>query len=197
MKNSRHAELVSASYMEFGKIIKTFKSKKGNDVVFRYVKKEDLDAMLAYINELICEDTFIERCGEQITREEEQEVLDTLLDQMKKGEKINVVVEVGGKYVGSGEVRKGKHRHAHMAELGISLAKEFREEGIGTELLVTLIDEAKKMKLRLLTLNCFENNPRALHVYEKLGFKCAGVIPGAVSFKGEFVGEVKMYLPIK
>ncbi len=49
--------------MKFGNIIKTFKSKKGNDVVFRSLKHDDLDGMLAYANALIAEDTFIELSG--------------------------------------------------------------------------------------------------------------------------------------
>lgn len=182
--------------MEFGKVLKTITTKSGKTAIFRYVKKEDIDDMLAYINALIDEDTFIERSGKHMTRNQEEEFMNKLLVEMPLDQFVHVVVYVDGRFVGSGDVRRGKLRHAHTAELGISILREFRSEGIGTELLKTLIDEGKRMGLRLLTLNCFENNDLAIHVYEKLGFKKAGVYPGAILFKDEYIGEVHMYLPL-
>ncbi|MEK7119576.1 MAG: GNAT family N-acetyltransferase, partial [Patescibacteria group bacterium] len=72
----------------------------------------------------------------------------------------------------------------------------YRQEGIGYQLLSTLIEEGKKAGLKLLILHCFENNDRALHLYEKLGFKRAGLVPGVYAYKGTFVGEVTLYLPL-
>ena len=179
--------------MEPGSRIKTFNSKKGNEVIFRYPKAEDLEDCLAFANNLIAEDTFVELSGNPKTRQEEKKWLDELLEQVKKGEKIHLVAVVNGKYAGSGEVRIGKFRHSHVGELGISLRKEYRNEGIGTELMNVLIDEARRMGLTLVTLGCFENNSAACHLYEKMGFARAGVIPNAIKWKGGFVGEVKFY----
>ncbi len=181
--------------MEFGKVIKTFTSKKGNTVVFRYLREDDLDAMLAYANALIAEDTFIGLYGEPLSREEEKKHLDETIEGMKKGDKIVVVAEINGVYAGSGDLRRETiRRKKHGANIGISLLKEYREEGIGTLLLKVLIDEARTMGLRLLTLTCFENNDRALHVYEKLGFKQVGLVPEACFYKDKYIGEVVMYL---
>lgn len=171
-------------------------SRKGNSVAFRYVKPSDLDAMLTYANELIVEDTFVELSGTPLTREAEAEVLKKILEQMEKAEKVHIVVEVNGAYAGNAEVRRGKRRKYHVGELGISLAKQYRDEGIGTELFKTLIAEARQLGLRLLTLNCFEGNDRALHVYKKLGFVRAGIIPNAIKYKEGYVGELIMYLPL-
>lgn len=35
----------------------------------------------------------------------------------------------------------------------------------------TLIEQGRAMGLKVLTLSAFENNKRAIHVYEKVGFK--------------------------
>ncbi len=182
--------------MEFGKIVKSFKSKKGNEVVFRYPKADDLEDCLAFANKIIAEDTYVDLSGKKKTPEDQKKWLDTLLDQVKKGEKIHLVVIVNGKYAGNGEVRIGKLRRSHTGDIGIALAKEYRNEGIGTALLNALIDEAKASKLRLLRLNCFENNEGACHLYEKTGFQRAGVIPNAIKWKDGYVGEVKFYLPL-
>lgn len=182
--------------MEFGKVIKTFKSKKGNEVSFCYPTLANLAEVLTFANALIAEDTFIELSGKPITLKEQEKWLKELLDQVKKKERIHIVVKVKGRYAGNGEVRIGKYRHGHVGNIGIALASPYREEGIGTELLKKLFDEARRAGLRLLTISCYENNPRALHIYEKLGFVRAGTIPGAIKYKNGYVGEVIMYLPL-
>lgn len=182
--------------MEFGALIKTFESKKGNTVTFRYLKSDDLDGMLTYINELIREDTFIEMSGQELTREEEEKFMQETLSKMKKDEVRMVIVEVNGVYAGSGGVEKQTYRKQHVGVVGISLAKAVREEGIGTQLLQTLIEEAKSLGLKLLELNVFENNPRAIRTYKRAGFRTGGIIPNAILYKGNYVGEIKMYLPL-
>lgn len=182
--------------MKFGEVIKIFKSDKGNSVVFRYPKKDDLHATLAYVNELIKEDTFIELSGKPLTYEYEKKWIDDLLKKMPKRELWQVIAEVNGVYAGNAGLTRGKYRRAHTAGVGISLAAAYRNEGIGTALFACIIDEARKLGLRLLELSCFENNPRALRLYEKFGFKKIGTIPGEIAWKGGFVGSVKLYLPL-
>lgn len=175
-----------------------FVSKKGNTVTFRYLHEDDLDGMLSYINTLIAEDTFIGLYGEPLTREEEKKHLDETIENINKGDKTVIVVEINNRYVGSGDLRRETiRRKKHGGSIGISLLKEYREEGIGAELLTMLIEEGKKLGLRLLYLTCLENNERALHLYEKLGFKRCGYLPNACFWKGGYVGEVTLYLPIE
>lgn len=182
--------------MKLGSEVKTFVSKKRRKVVFRFPVREDFEQVWGYACELAAEDTTVELSGDPPSREEELKWFDQALKDIADGNKIYLAVLVDGVYAGSGEVRRGKLRHRHVGEIGLSLGSQFRGEGIGTELLSALIAEARHMGLRLLTINCFETNSSALHVYEKLGFKTAGIIPGAIAFKGRFVGEVKLYLPL-
>lgn len=178
------------------KIIKSFISKKGNQVVFRYPRKSDVGDMLKFANGLIEEDTFVLLCGKKLTLKEEEKFLRETLAKMRKREAVMIVAEVNGKYAGNARVTKGILRQSHLGETGIALVKEYREEGIGYELFQTLIAESKKLGLRLLTLGCFECNDRALHLYEKLGFKRAGIIPGALQYQGSYCGEIQFYLPL-
>jgi RimJ/RimL family protein N-acetyltransferase len=179
--------------MNQDKIVKTFTSKKHNQVVFRYPTPDDLEDMLCCINELIREDTFIEMSGQELTHEEEQKFLSELLADIAADKRRFVVVEVNGQYGGSGEIRRLTYRKKHVGNLGIALLPAVRQEGIGTELLLTLLDEARTLGLMLVELNCFENNTRALRAYQKVGFKHAGMLPHAILYKGEYVGEVKMF----
>ncbi len=182
--------------MKFGKIIKKFKSRKGNEVVFRAPVPEDFQSMWQFACNLAAEDTFVELAGKPPTRQEERKWFDEVLRKVTKKEAIHMVIEVNNRFAGNAEIRIGKMRHKYTGNIGLSLAPGYRDEGIGTEILKTLMAEAKKFGLRLLTIHCFENNPRALHVYEKLGFKRVGTIPGAIAYRGKYVGEVVLYLPL-
>ncbi len=167
-------------------------------MIVRYPRQEDLDDMLAYINELSREDTFLSVLGKKFSREEEKEFLTDTLKNIQKGRTRHFAVFVHGAYAGNCEiVRYIETRQQHVGTVGISLASSYRDEGIGSELFKLLIQQAKDMGLRLLVLTCFENNPRALHVYEKLGFKKTGVIPGKIAYKDTLVGEVQMYLTLE
>lgn len=181
--------------MNFGKIIKTFTSKKGNVVVFRYPSKEDFADMYSFACDIGAEDTTV-TLDQAPSEEEEHTFFDTMIRNIEKNEAVYVMAYVSGVFAGNGRVNRGKYRHTHVGSIGISLRSQYRDEGIGTELMRSLIVEAKKMSLRLLTLSCFEINARALHMYEKLGFKRVGVTPGAIAFKGDYIGEVHFYLPL-
>ena len=182
--------------MKFGEVIKTFQSKKGNTVVFRYPKKSDLDQMLAFANELIAEDTYILLSGKPLTKEEEQKFLNDLLKSIRKRETVSLYAFSDGKMIGSTSVRREEYRNSHMGVPGIAVLQQFRNEGIGFVLFKEMIEESKKMGLRLLVLHCFEGNDRALRMYEQFGFRRIGVIPEAALFKGTYIGEVIMYLPL-
>ena len=57
-----------------------------------------------------------------------------------------------------------------------------------------LIQEAKdSLGLKLLTLTVFANNPRARNLYNKVGFKEAGIIPNSIYYKGEYIDQIMMH----
>ncbi len=179
--------------MKLGKTIKKFKSKKGNQVVIRTLQIEDLDNLLKFANGLVDEDTFVMLSGSKLNRAEEQKYLKDSIEKIKQNKKIHLVALVNGVFAGSAEVRRQERRKSHVGEIGIALIPEYRGEGIGTELLETLVDEAKQLKLRLVYMHCFETNSPALHVYEKIGFQRSGVVPGMLSHKNNYIGEVTLY----
>ena len=184
--------------MNFGKIIKTFTSKKGNDVVLRYPVEADIDAMYRYINTLHAEDTFLTTLGgKPITRTEERQFVEKVLKALRDGDAQFFLVTHKDNVIGVCDIWKEREpRQRHVGILGVSLLSEYRDEGIGGELMKFLIQQGKDMGLRLLRLTCFANNPRALHVYEKLGFLRVGILPKAIAYKNGYVDQVIMYLPL-
>jgi RimJ/RimL family protein N-acetyltransferase len=76
--------------------------------------------------------------------------------------------------------------------VGIVIRKDFRELGIGTAMMHVLIEQARKMGLKVLTLTAFASNKRAIHVYEKVGFLQTGLVPKKFLKQGKYVDEVIM-----
>jgi RimJ/RimL family protein N-acetyltransferase len=177
--------------MRAGKIIKRFIIKGRLKVVLRTPKWEDLDELLELINSLVDEGAEISR-NKTITREEEISWLASLLARIEKGETSFMVAEVGGRVVASSGVNLHTGYESHVGSIGIVVKQGYRDSGIGTQIMLTQIDLAKKMKLEILTLTAFRSNKRAIHVYEKVGFVQTGRIPRKHFKDGKYVDEVIM-----
>jgi RimJ/RimL family protein N-acetyltransferase len=79
-----------------------------------------------------------------------------------------------------------------VAVLGIVVKQGYRSAGIGTEIMKALVEEARKMNLKVLTLALFATNERARHVYEKIGFVETGRIPKKHFKDNKFIDEIIM-----
>nr|MDO8099170.1 GNAT family protein [Candidatus Njordarchaeota archaeon] len=178
--------------MESGHIYKVFKSNDGRKVILRTVKWEDIDNLAEFANSLIDEGAEITLDKKQ-TRESEADYLAQTLAAVEKNEMISVVAEADGKVVGNSSVtRYSRISQSHMGMSGISVRAGYRDTGIGTEMMRVLIEESRKMGLKLLILDVFGTNERARHVYEKMGFKEVGRIPDGLFRNGKYVDDVRM-----
>ena len=55
--------------------------------------------------------------------------------------------------------------------LGIGVADEYHNVGLGRALLTLMIEQAGKLGVPRVRLGVFDHNPRAMHVYELAGFR--------------------------
>jgi RimJ/RimL family protein N-acetyltransferase len=177
--------------MRAGKIIKRFIIEGGLKVVLRTPKWEDLDELLELINSRVDEGAEISR-NKRVTREEEISWLASLLARLEKSEISFMVAEVEGRVIASSDLTLHTGYESHVGSIGIVVKQGYRDAGIGTEIMLTQIDLAKKMKLEMLTLTVFRSNKRAIHVYEKVGFVQTGTIPRKHFKDGRYVDEVIM-----
>ncbi|MGG4489968.1 GNAT family N-acetyltransferase [Metabacillus idriensis] len=70
-----------------------------------------------------------------------------------------------------------------------------RDSGLGTEASRLIIDYVfKNTALKCLTLSVFAFNPRAMKVYEKLGFAAYSVDKNELEFEGEWIDSINMKL---
>ena len=61
--------------------------------------------------------------------------------------------------------------------LNIAVDPTMRGRGVGSALITDLLKKARSLSVRALTLEVRESNAPAIRLYEKFGFKCAGVRP--------------------
>src|SRR3989344_1276181 len=181
--------------------LKKIITKNGKEAVIRCPTLDDVIEMTGYINTLSREDTYITFSGEQITLDSEREYVIELLKRIEKGDAVNVLCIVDGKVVGIAGVERNissRNRGRHIGIFGISVKKEYRGDGIGHELSVAVIGEAKKAMpgLRMITLSVYKPNEAAYTLYRKLGFVEYGTLPKGILFHGEYIDEVEMYLKL-
>ncbi|MGQ9507210.1 MAG: GNAT family N-acetyltransferase [Candidatus Bathycorpusculaceae bacterium] len=177
--------------MKAGKVIRSFSAKDGRRVVLRTPKWEDLDDLLELINSLVEEGAEIIR-DEKVSREEEIDWLSKTLASLEKDEIFFLIAEVDGKVVASSDIHRLRGFERHVGILGIIIKNGFRDVGIGTEMMKTLVEQAYKMGLKVLTLSAFATNKRAIHVYEKVGFVKTGLIPKKHFKDGRYIDEIIM-----
>ena len=145
-----------------------------------------MDDMLDFINSLVEEEAMIAVDRKQ-TREQEVDWLARGLSNLEKDKEIRVVAEVDGRMVGQCEVAPRFGRMSHVGRLGISVKKGCREIGIGQGLMREAERHAGRLGIEKIMLEVFAINNRAIHVYEKMGYRVVGCVPGEVKYRGEYV----------
>ncbi len=187
--------------MKSGQFYKRFTAKNGKEVVLRSMKWEDIDSVLKYADDLYQEWennlSFGVPMSKKPTFEEEGRWLADNLLSIEQGKQVCVVAEVDGKLAGCSQVDKPQNiAMSHYGDLGISLSKEFRDTGIGSEMMKTLLDESRKAGFVFIELKVFSSNPRAIHLYEKMGFKQTGRVPSKIIRNGNQIDDIIMVIEL-
>jgi ribosomal protein S18 acetylase RimI-like enzyme len=177
--------------MKAGTILREFEARDGRKVILRTPTWEDLDDMLDFINSLVEEEAMILMEVKQ-TRDQEVDWLARSLSNMEKDRTVRVVAEVDGRMVGQCEVSVGLGRKSHVGTLGISVKQGYRDVGIGQELMREAERHAGKLGVEKIVLEVFATNDRAIHVYERMGYRVVGRVPGEIRYKGDYVDGLNM-----
>lgn len=185
--------------MEEGKVVLTGKTKKGRDIIIRYIKTGDTEKMHEYINSLSQERTFLMYQGEEITLEDEEKYLNDHLDKLKEGKLVHLLAFDGAKLIGGSEVIMNSKIGKHTGVFGLSVSNKYRGEGVGKILMENVLKEAKENleELKIIILQVFEKNCIAKNLYKKMGFIEYGKLPEGIFRNGEYEDEVYMYKKIR
>ena len=182
-----------------GKIVFQRNIQTHQEIIIRYPTKEDLNSMWKYINTLSQERTFIRFQGEQVSKEEEEKYLNSLLEKITKKQAVQLLVICEGEIIGISDVEMKDKTEKHLGIFGITIAKDFRGKGIGSKLMGMVINEAETnlSVLEIMILDVFANNDLAKEMYKKFGFVEYGVLPNGIKLENGHVDRVLMYKVVK
>jgi ribosomal protein S18 acetylase RimI-like enzyme len=174
------------------KISKEFEGKK---IKVKNLSTKDLKKAREfqdYINSLIEEEAQI-LLNKKVGLKEEKKWLKKEIGEVKNGKRVTIVAEHKNKIVGICDVWLKKGRESHVAEIGISVRRDYRGIGLGKFLMKTALKIAKdKLRPSLFRLSVFSTNKIAQNLYKKLGFKEVARIPKQIQYKGKLVDEIVM-----
>lgn len=180
--------------MKPGQIIFQGTSKNGKQFIIRYLTESDVEKMHQYINTLSQEKTYITFQGEEISLESEKKFVSSLLNRMEEKKGFGLLVFVNEELTGLCSLEMHERTFAHEGVLAISIAKDFRHEGIGKKLMEVVLEQTKNLPdLKIVTLGVFGNNRVAHDLYKELGFQESGRVPKGVFYNGEYIDHVYMY----
>jgi len=171
------------------------KTKTGKEIVVRYPELGDEKEMLAYINKLSKEKTFIRLQGEELTLVDETKYLKSQLEKIKNNKTVQLLVFNNKKLVGISGIDMKDKTEKHLGVLGISIAKDFRSDGLGKLLMELILKEAENtiLELKIVTLEVYSTNNVARNLYKKFEFKEYGNLPNGVTRRNKFEDAIFMY----
>ncbi len=142
-----------------------------NPCIIRCIRKEETDFLKDFLYEAIFIPTGIEPPPKDIIDNPE---LRLYIDDFgsKTGDNC-LVAETGGKVVGAVWTRIMNdygHVDDYTPSLAISLYKEYRGQGIGSELMTRMLERLKEQGYERVSLSVQKAN-YAVRMYEKLGFR--------------------------
>lgn len=169
-------------------------AKDGTLVTIRTAKEADAAQLLELGREVMSEGEFT------LTRPDElnftyQEEADWIRDHLIHPSKLLLVAEIGDEIVGLIDFSPGNRiRISHTGYFGMSVSIRVREIGIGNALLSALLkwghshESIEKMGLKV-----HATNARAIHLYQKLGFKEEGRLLRDLKYEdGVYVDTIMM-----
>jgi RimJ/RimL family protein N-acetyltransferase len=185
--------------MAYPPILFEGQTRKGLDIRLRHPVVEDVHVLREYINTLSQERTFLYVQGETIGLDQERDWLNNHLSLNTQKLSFMVLAFHGDQLAGNADINLSTGPKRHSGIFGISVAKEFRGQGVGELIMQTVIEEAVRdvPQLELITLEVFGNNPIAQALYRKMGFIEYGRLPGGILHRDVPVDCVLMYRPVE
>ena len=110
---------------------------------------------------------------------------------------ILLIAKENGKIVGDASLSRLPRRMKHRGDLGICIRKDYWNKGIGSQLLLEIINFAKANSFDVIDLQVRSDNLSAVHLYEKFGFEKIGTHPTFFKIGSEEISFDYMYLKLR
>ncbi|MEI4828758.1 GNAT family protein [Bacillus sp. FJAT-53711] len=161
----------------------------------REATEKDAEGILYIRKSIISQNEFFLVTSEEFHVDIEMQRKKIITNSQQGG--VTFVAEDGERIVGFLVfTRNSMKRLNHTGSFGIGILDNYRNQGIGTKMLLQLIDWSKTQDgIEKICLGVLSTNERAINVYEKIGFKEEGREKRQIKFKnGQYADNVMMAL---
>ncbi|HET89667.1 MAG TPA: GNAT family N-acetyltransferase [Chloroflexi bacterium] len=138
----------------------------GSRLLLRPLSKEDRQGLVSLFSRASKQDLeyFRDDAGDPA-------VVESWVDNLNLKRVFPLVAVVDDQIVGDATLHFRERYHRHLAWVRIFLDKQYRRRGIGTLMLHTLIDIARRLGLQQLYIEVVTNQYRVIKAVEELGFR--------------------------
>lgn len=172
---------------------KLVKLKNGRDVKIRQAQISDAEMILETIKIYIPDSEFIPKYEEEIvlTIEQERNWIESFL---RNDNSLLLVAEHQNQIIGNIDLTGSQRKMMyHTAVIGMGMLREWRNIGLGTALMESIIDwSSEHPALETIWLQVYAQNDLGLGLYRKMGFVENGLIPNFFKRDGRYFDIVTM-----
>jgi len=167
-----------------------------SNIRIREAQPEDAAELIAYFRRIFAEPginliTEVDEFAPTVEMESR-----TIREFARAANSLFLVADSNGQIVGQLTLEGGKRRNVHhSAVLGITVAHDWRGQGVGRRLMENAIRWARDGRLLTrIELHVFARNEGAIHLYQAMGFALEGQRRAAVIRDGEPLDDLVMAL---
>lgn len=148
----------------------------GTQVLVRLMDPEDGPGLLEFFRALPEQDRQYLR--DDVTKEE---WLERFIRRIDHQTLVPLVADFEGQIVGSGNLYRSAYGWTkHVAEIRVSVAREFQRRGLGTAIARVLVRHAIGLGVEKMVVHVVDNQIGAKRAFEKIGFRQEAVLKGHV-----------------
>ena len=149
----------------------TAQTRNGSSITIHTARPEDAEAILYHARAIFAEGEFVLSTLDDFHMTDEQETVWLQANRDDPGDLV-IVAEHEGRIIGMLNFQSERRKRVrHHGELGMSVNRAWRDQGVGRALLLALIAWAEQYPvLEKLCLQVFATNSRAIALYTSLGF---------------------------
>jgi L-amino acid N-acyltransferase YncA len=138
----------------------------GTRVLLRPLLREDREELQTFFNNISPEDLQFMRSD--VT---DKSVVHSWVDDLDYHQILPLMAVVNDRFVGDATLHFRGGPYRHVAEIRIFLLQEYRRRGLGTLMLKTLIDIARKSGIQFITAQVVADQARVIDAFHSLGFE--------------------------
>ncbi len=144
----------------------------GTRVLLRPLMREDRDALLALFKGVSPEDRHFMRSDVS-----DVGLVQSWVDNLSYSAVLPLMAVVNDRFVGDASLHFRSGPYRHVAEVRIFLLQEYRRRGLGTLMLKTLIDIARKAGVQFLVAEIAADQSRVIEAFHTMSFERKVLLP--------------------